>query len=1455
MADQRLSNVIGAPFPEHVLTQMNIRAARNSTGKGIVPTRTDEEILFLANKSAWVKLTSSVTIVPPPGVQSLQSFYESLGLPGGYSSPDDLRKNWILEAGTSISDGGAGINLRKGIGPEGAYGMGGTEELGYRPMPGLTSVTVDTVGTLGSLRQANVNFKVWNMNQLNTIEALYFRLGYSMILEWGHTQFFTNVSQGSNLGGTFTTNTYGIDPFTNPRKEVIQQNIANRSLKLSGNYDGMLGIVTNFNWSFNQEGGYDCSIKLLGLGSIVDTLRINLSYKMPGILFSQYQREQKRIRDYAAELQAANERNAKLQEQTKAAAAAAATVAESRRLQQLPPAPVPAAKNPSQIYTVVAAADYGSVNKIPDNEQIFLEKIALFPHYQSSLSTIAPGDILAKPVLNSVADFYYKADQSTIPALKAEMNGLASGSAGLYLSQTSKRNQWQLVPAGVSVGNGQRASVFFDFLDREVSGYIANNQNNADTTDIKGIKNKTTVRTFTGDSWPSYDTSTNFFRYFELFLRRRTGMSKTQDTKDIKVTSSEEVRYSYTALVPESVKTASGNIANSDKIFYLDVQYRLPASGQDSVREVLVALEAWARNGAVMSIESMVPFTQENVNFTRNNVFSDLEITAKLENLGIRGEVIFKFNNTTFIRQVLPNTPPSATTQNQTNAAASGDTSGTINAASTTQTEPADKFASSLHAMLTAVKSFMQDKAVTTGIAKGVFKDSIVPITKTMYQDGILKNVFVSGSAPIKPNSQTFDVTAYAKKGFNSNLMMNPSIANSIPDVDFDKLCTAYAIKYVQAESDTSINYPIYIKLGYLMAFLNNMCLIYDSTTDEDRHPYVYLDFNPDTNFCLTTPQHLSVDPFTCMIPFQGTAQDYLNIYPLELQKVITTPLQPSNNVVSSFVPTFKSDNNQYQGKTMEILLNVDYLLSVVNQYTTSDSEHAVYLKGFLDSVVTGINKSTGTMNLFRVSYRDDSNTVIIKDDQFVPPAVGEESIMVRSQYLQPGPNGIPKYGQLPVFGAQSLVREMEFRTELSTKMASMIAISAQAETGSTNSKDHTPFSYLNPNYVDAYKPKIKDATDGDANTNSNQSNNTNKDAQQGQNANNDKDQAQQFNDHILNVYNGSSTSPIAKDKIDFAINYYIERISKVKADNKITQSAPFIPANINLTIDGIAGIVMGNAFTIPEDRLPASLKGDDGQTKVGFIVVGLTHVLENNQWLTKIRGQMIRLRDSADYGAAQQITATQSSFGSFSSSATISIGTTAPVTSGTLAGRALYKDPAFRAKLKTIADSFGINDEDLIRIMYKESGLEPNIRLYQLGNAQKIVRPGQTPPAGYYLFGGGLVGFTSAVVKTTGAPSLEAIVSADALTQLDYYAKLLKANERQIRNANIYILYMANFLPKFVPDLRAGRYDVVLQFGKVSAETVSLQNSGIARAAKKPKGSPVTIGDFVKYVDTIFSI
>lgn len=1261
MASQQLSNVIGAPFAEHILTQLNLRAAHNSTGDGNVPSRSNEEILFLANKMSWVKLTSSVSIkteadlVPGFGTLKyglgllnvptlpLSKFYENLfngQVPlGEYSTPESLAKNWILEAGTSKANG-KGIDQRYGIGPDGAYGLGGTNELGYRPMPGLTSVTIDTKGTLGSLREATIQFKVWNMTQLNIVEALYFRLGYSMLLEWGHNQFFTNVNKQGG-GGTFTTNAYGIDPFQKDlRKEQIQQQIAKRSYELSGNYDGMLGIVTNFNWSFNQTGGYDCTIRLVGLGAIMDSLKINLSYVMPPAILQQY-------KSMSETIEAEEERRAKI-----AADNAEATKRKAAKLPTLPATPT----NPQEIYTKIYTADKGIPTNPPPGQDTFLAEHALPIAYNADP---------ANKVLNTVYDYYYKATtggkEGDVETFKKELNEKRTG---LFLSPVPNlRETWQLVPTEnypkvvLSGGLLNTAAIFNSNNELGVSGnavdlsdrsiYISK-QKFTRLFDLAILKYRATnLRT------ALYDLYTLSFQGIQpkdpIYAALSVGGSVKPVTETLSYNSNVNDPY-----FPTQQKQVSFSITLSYKPSTVDsnsaVLVELDKKKRPTREELVNAFDNWLSSDRTVQITSI-----ENKTGT-NDVLIKGDVTLSIPGKPV-AVVNIEFTNTALIQSVLASPVAEGTPQNAKQNANAGDNGGTDNKSEPQQTDPGYRFASALHAMLAVAKS--QVEYEMTKNQEGVVPVPLEELTKKFYQGSILENFFDTAE---NPATSGFDLIQYAKKGFNSSLMVNykddPALFSKIPSVVLKDLCTAYGIRWEIQNSDSKINYPAYIKLGYILSFLNAMCLVYDSTQDTDKHPYVYLDFNPYTNFCLTMPQHMSVDPFTCIIPYQGTQADYLKLFPPDVapnQEIIESQIFGEKlNALSGWLPKFKASTNPYQGSTMEILLNIDFLVEALNARTTKSSDYVVDLKGFLDDIMTGINKSTGNLNSFRVAYRDDSNTVVIKDDQFVPPMEQEKNeedgwIMnvqgKSTNYQVPNGVNVPKYGQLPIFGKYSLVREMKLETNMSTAMSSIIAISAQADTGSVNSKDHTAFSWLNGNFQDRYKPRVSDSSG----TNSQPNNNQPTPDEIATAESNSNKAAAQFNQHVVSIYaGGTGTNALSRDKVGAAINYYINGIAQVKSEDRITVAAPFIPANLNITIDGIAGIIMGNAFTIPQDRLPFSLRGPggtDNNTKVGFIVVGLTHTLDNNQWLTRIRGQMIKLRDSDAYGVTQKVQGLQNTF------------------------------------------------------------------------------------------------------------------------------------------------------------------------------------------------------------------
>jgi hypothetical protein len=1205
----KLSNVIGAPFSSYVLLQLYQRAAQNST-----VNRSNEDVLFLANKTGWARLVSSVNIELQPTSDILklkdtdyQTYYSRFNLDSAlpYNAPDSLAKNWILEAGCSVQNGN-GINLRAGIGPDGAYGLGGTEELGYRPLPGLTGVTIETTGRLGSLRQANIQFKVWNMNQLNVVEALYFRLGYSMLLEWGHTQYFEN-------DGNFQRNAFGIDdPFIGgKRKEQIQQDIARRSRNTFGNYDGMLGIVSNFSWSMNQDGGFDCTVKLIGLGSVMDSMRINQAYKLPDGLLRQYKKNKDALRAFQDQLDA-------LREQVKAAKEPVVDLN-----QVIDPIP----KTPTELRDRIVKYE-------KDTNTTFAQFASAYgiSYYDQTSNFIAAASSDGT-VTQGKHNYYHVFNSSNISANVAAK--VKADYSGFYFNQ--KNIGFVRIPEGGSVSAKVNTGLLNSAIDALTYRVAGEEQ---PITNIVGGASSLVSQVFDyvtrGKSGPQYVATYQFENLVNA--QGSTGAS------------------TYFSIVAKTSQDAA------DKDF------------QPTRQDILNALETWViKDGAVTDLRVISTskgvatltgtFKSQPVKVSYSGPESNRAIAIQGNNGSDTRDVVITFTFTTtnsgFIESVGPVTPTQEDLKAQaTQTANAGDTNGTINQANAPQDEAPEGFASALQAMLTVVQAETQIK-IAKSINQGITV-STLELTKKFFQDGIMNGVLDNSNIPTSTlNLEEKDfLLAYASRGFNSSLMIDPTLYNTIPKVDFTKLCNAFAFAYGQGGEDGSSSQlysPTYISFGYLLAFLNNMCLIYDSPdkglptnnnaiTGTPKRPYVYIDFNPETNFCLTSPQQLSVDPLTCLIPLQATKAQYQSIFPENIVKnwrginVVTPIFDPGGkfNGVSTVITKagfpFKTPANAYQGRVMDILLNIDYLLGLVQNFAGADPEHAVKLEPFLQEILKDINKALGNTNAFRAAYRDDSNTIQIQDDQWVPSLNGTEASMLNAQEYKSklGQGNDRKIAgllpissdpqELPVTGNLGLARQFQLKSVMSTKLASMIAISAQANTGSVNATDHSQLSYLNQNFQDRYKPYIQDASNGESGNNANSKNSS------GNAESNDQKAAELFNDHIINVY---SNFRLNTDRISLAKNYYIERMSKVKSGDPIVSATPFIPAELEMTLDGISGIIMGNAFTVPQDRLPLSLRGKDGLAKIAFIVTNLTHTIQNNEWLTKIKGQMIKLREN----------------------------------------------------------------------------------------------------------------------------------------------------------------------------------------------------------------------------------
>jgi hypothetical protein len=254
MADLDYTNIAGSPFQPYVATQIEKR-------KKLIDNknRSSQELQWLTNKNVWIRVSS--------GANVLYGNKRFGGLEG-----DALSKKYILQAGLVDHTGGpTSFNLRSGLGDDGAYGIGKTDTFGFKPMPGITGISIKTGGKLGTLKETTIDFVCYNMEQLNIMEALYMKLGFGLLVEWGHTFYIANDT-GKIENTPLPIGFYGIHT-----KEKLMEEITANRIKHSGNYDATWGTIKNFTYSLADNGSFKCQVQLVGAGDILESLKINLS--------------------------------------------------------------------------------------------------------------------------------------------------------------------------------------------------------------------------------------------------------------------------------------------------------------------------------------------------------------------------------------------------------------------------------------------------------------------------------------------------------------------------------------------------------------------------------------------------------------------------------------------------------------------------------------------------------------------------------------------------------------------------------------------------------------------------------------------------------------------------------------------------------------------------------------------------------------------------------------------------------------------------------------------------------------------------------------------------------------------------------------------------------------------------------------------------------------------------
>ena len=1229
------------------------------------PNRNEDQINYLGNKGAWIRVISSVNLEE----SFIRYFKNEYSIDGNETT---LAKNFILFGGTSTYASGLryGINQGPTYTSGGSYGLLGSKEVkeyGYRPMPGITAMTIESTGRMGSLRQATVNFRVSDKMQLDVMDALYFRPGFTLLIEYGHAKYINNKGELKSTEELMIDN-----PFETTDKENIGIKISRNIQKSAGNYGGLLSIITSFNFSMTPDGGYDCVLKTVALGGVMGNYPINKLESLPAIYIKQLkafldkQRKEREAAERAAAEAAAKEELSKLLKSTndnwnnlriadgltnllyninpgifKSAISFDSTTANRASSAINSGGSVYAEYSIQGIERVVQSWQAKSGSEVPNQTVNFpdlayvvrpddpitgtkVEPNQVAPsaiYFKFGNEYIAAGPTAAIPLPKQPSDIYVTIDPDKILATFSK----STTKRGPYGYRTPVLNKSNALSYGATVDpaypkyDNWLAAVEADNpTKREDSLSYRIDLDNTDSTKV--FPDYTISIAYNTFLFKDPNTRGLIDKYRDIFL------SPTTEWKVNKVLTKNTVSQPRT--VVELIYTRD----NEEFKIILGGKENTP--GTEDVRGIAGAAQMASRGGGASNynFENIdLSFISKIIKVDPNQDLIKNKVAAQAEELEQRTK-----NQIQDIKNRY---------QLETDAK-------TLQALASSQ--------SAIELMLRSISLY----AISAQKPDVILDDKFI---KDLFSEGAYSKIFkkISGGKLPTKKYKLSDFTTYINGTMNASdrLEVNLRYGNSaylmsaentsddvnlldiIPQVELANLFKVKQLPYGEVADifvDDAPKVSIYISLGLFLMMLNHCSLLYNKGKQDDTVvPMTYVDFNPSTNYYLSSINQFSIDPFSFILPYYGNDTTYKKLFKpgiinsnnqIEL-KIPDSTIQPhsvfkfSNDRLSKGLLNNKIDLNGksdgYIGRTMDTLVNVNFLLKIIRDYSTSSDYGETYFQSILENITATLNKSTGYYNAFRLAYSDTANAYMIIDDQI---QLKPDPIVQSLQYNIINNTSSP---EIPIQGKGSIARSFELRTDISNRIASMIAISTNpgANTQVGMGKNMGDFGVYNTGSYDRYMP-IKTS---------------NSSSIAPQNSVQECQAAINFDTVVTTIYGLSSDQSkeiITPQQVQNAMAYYKDRMARVKNEQPQSVSAMIIPIRTTITMDGFSGMYPFQLFTINENVLPYRYSSVNlNRGKVGFTTTKITHNFSNNEWVTSMDGLMTFLKNPTDEQVTKNIT------------------------------------------------------------------------------------------------------------------------------------------------------------------------------------------------------------------------
>ena len=125
-----------------------------------------------------------------------------------------------------------------------------------RPAAGVKCIDVSFKGGVKALREAEISWVCWDFDELNLMMPHFLSTGKTVLLEWGWVYGADSLLNMNTL----------VDSIGNIKDDAFKD-FSDLVIQGQGDFDIMVGVIKNFEFTTRQDGGFDCKTILTTVGA------------------------------------------------------------------------------------------------------------------------------------------------------------------------------------------------------------------------------------------------------------------------------------------------------------------------------------------------------------------------------------------------------------------------------------------------------------------------------------------------------------------------------------------------------------------------------------------------------------------------------------------------------------------------------------------------------------------------------------------------------------------------------------------------------------------------------------------------------------------------------------------------------------------------------------------------------------------------------------------------------------------------------------------------------------------------------------------------------------------------------------------------------------------------------------------------------------------------------------